>query len=283
LTATWPTDLVEAVNRRDIVLVVGAGVSMNSKNSDGDSPPGWKELIRRLSEVAAGSTAVDGQLQKQLDSDALLDAAERVVAKAQLNGRVRDIQKSLKDLTDGVVGKSFEPNDWHNAILMLEPRVIVTTNYDRLIERACKSGFQVHTHNSDTVGQEVRRGDPVLVKIHGSVDDLEKIVLTQSDYARLHVAGRHTLDVLQALFLTRVVLFVGYSMSDPDIRLLLQNTVGGRNQAPSHYMLTSELDEFQKQMLQDAFGVIPILYPEGHHDEGLKMLEQLTALPPSAV
>jgi hypothetical protein len=98
----------------------------------------------------------------------------------------------------------------------------------------------------------------------------------------MHVRGRHALDVVQALFLTRVVLFIGYSIVDPDIRLL-QNTVGGRGQIPSHYMLTPQLDEFQKQMLADAFGIIPIEYSaNGNHAEGLEMLRELGNMPRNA-
>ena len=256
-------------------------------NSGDQSPLGWKDLILQLETVARGNVEADPVLHKLIDAGSLLEAAERVLAKAHQSGRIRDVQLKIKELTDGATGGgggNFKPNAWHDAILMLEPTVVITTNYDRLIERASQSGYQVHSYLSETVGQEVRRGEPILVKIHGSVDDLENTVLTQSDYSRMHIRGRHALDVVQALFLTRVVLFVGYSIVDPDIRLLLQNTVGGRGQIPSHYMLTPRVDQFQRQMLTDAFGIIPIEYDTtGDHTEGLEMLQELGNVPRSVV
>lgn len=281
--------MINALSRNDLVIVIGAGVSINSQNSGAESPPGWKDLIIQLESVARGNGETDPNLQKLIDAGSLLEAAERVVARAHQSGRIRDVQLKLKVLTDGGSAAgggrdNFLPNAWHDAILMLEPTVIITTNYDRLIERASQSGYQVHNYLSETVGQEVRRGEPILVKIHGSVDDLQNIVLTQSDYSRMHIRGRHALDVVQALFLTRVVLFIGYSIGDPDIRLLLQNTVGGRGQIPSHYMLTTRVDEFQRQMLTDAFGIIPIEYDTtGDHSEGLAMLQELGNVPRNVV
>lgn len=288
MSSNWPTDVINALRRNDLVVVIGAGVSINSLNSGAESPLGWKDLIIQLETVARGNAEADPVLQKLIDAGSLLEAAERVMAKAHRSGRIRDVQLKIKSLTDGGAGGggggNFQPNAWHDAILMLEPTIVITTNYDRLIERASKSGYQVLSYLSETVGQEVRRGEPILVKIHGSVDDLENIVLTQSDYSRMHIRGRHALDVVQALFLTRVVLFIGYSIVDPDIRLLLQNTVGGRGQIPSHYMLTPRVDEFQRQMLTDAFGIIPIEYDtNGDHSEGLAMLQELGNVPRSVV
>ncbi|MGW0044698.1 SIR2 family protein [Rhodococcus sp. NPDC003348] len=281
MTQSWPKDVINAIRRNDLVLVIGAGVSTNSCSADGSRPPSWSSLIRELSKEASGSTNVDENVEKLLQAGSLLEAAERVTTMAHMKGRIRDIQQKIRELTDGRNGSSaYMPNEWHDALMMLEPNVIITTNYDRLIERASLSGYQVHTYLSDTIGPEVRRGDPILVKIHGSVDDLNNIVLTQTDYSTMHVKGRHALEVVQALFLTRVILFVGYSLTDPDIRLLLQNTVGGRGQTPSHYLLTPELDDFQKQMLKDAFGVIPIEYSVAEdHTDGLAKLKDLASYP----
>ena len=79
----------------------------------------------------------------------------------------------------------------------------------------------------------------MLVKIHGSVDDATNLVMTRSDYARLRRLGAHVLEVLQALFLTKTALFVGYGFGDPDVQLLLENVMGARGEVAAHYLLTS--------------------------------------------
>jgi hypothetical protein len=109
--------------------VIGAGVSINSSNAQGKSPLGWKDLIVALEAVARGNVETDSVLQKLIDASSLLEAAERVMAMAHKSGRIRDVQMKIKSLTDGgTASAAFMPNDWHDAILMLEPTVIITTN-----------------------------------------------------------------------------------------------------------------------------------------------------------
>nr|WP_246836331.1 SIR2 family protein [Nesterenkonia sp. NBAIMH1] len=155
------------------------------------------------------------------------------------------------------------------------PRVVVTTNYDRIIERGSDNTFQKHEHDSKTVGQDIRNGLPTLIKVHGSVDTLENTILNQSDYTRLSITGSHVMDVLRALFLTRTVLFLGYSMGDPDIQLVLQNVQPIMGQTPAHYVLCEDVVSYKRSMLQTSFGVTPITYPTNSHDKGLEMLEEL--------
>lgn len=74
----------------------------------------------------------------------------------------------------------------------------------------------MHEYPSDRVAGDVRRTVPVLLKIHGNVDNIEDIVLTRTDYTSLRVNGTQALRVLEALLLTRTALLLGYSLRDPD-------------------------------------------------------------------
>lgn len=244
------------------------------------APPTWEGLLRGLSDVAGLVDQEKGELEGLISAGALLEAAEFVHSTAESRARLSDVHTKLKLLTDGPVNSNYKPNKWHDALMMLEPRVIITTNYDKLIERASQSGYNVHTYSSTTVGHEIRRGDPVLLKIHGSVDDPQNVVLSQSDYTRLHISGRHALQIVQSLFLTRVTLFVGYSISDPDMRLMLQNAMGSFAQASSHYILTEEVGSYKRKFLQNAFGVAPVEFPAGEYEVGLEMLRSLGNIPP---
>lgn len=280
MSEKWPSEVVKAAQRRDLVLVVGAGVSHNSERN-GKRPLDWTNLLRELVQVVRASGEQSCRLDELINAGALLEAAELLHAIAKVNARSQDMLSAIKEKVDGPVRGEFESNEWHEALMELEARVIVTTNYDRLIERASKAGYGLHAYTSTTLGQEIRRADPVLIKIHGGVDNLEELVLTQTDYSRLHVRGRHALSVVQALFLTRVVLFVGYSLNDPDIRLLLQNCLSEGVASPTHYILLQESDEFQRQMMRDAFGVAAVEYSRGDHGAGLEMLKELASFPPS--
>ncbi|WP_146338721.1 SIR2 family protein [Nesterenkonia sp. NBAIMH1] len=273
----WPVQVVEAARRQELVVVVGAGVSYNSVQG-GLRPPTWVDLIRRLADAAKLRGEVSRVLDSLLEAYSLLEAAELVYATAADNSRLADVRRTLRDATDGPEGAHFKPNEWHDALMQLGPtgpRVVVTTNYDRIIERGSDNTFQKHEHDSKTVGQDIRNGLPTLIKVHGSVDTLENTILNQSDYTRLSITGSHVMDVLRALFLTRTVLFLGYSMGDPDIQLVLQNVQPIMGQTPAHYVLCEDVVSYKRSMLQTSFGVTPITYPTNSHDKGLEMLEEL--------
>lgn len=41
----WPDKLVEIIARRQCVLFLGAGLSMNSVDAAGNHPKGWKDFL----------------------------------------------------------------------------------------------------------------------------------------------------------------------------------------------------------------------------------------------
>jgi hypothetical protein len=76
--------------------------------------------------------------------------------------------------------------------------------------------------------------------IHGTVDKVDEIVLSRTDYSRLRLHGAQALEVLEALLLTRTALLVGYGLRDPDVQLLFENVFGARDETPAHYILTPD-------------------------------------------
>jgi len=209
----------------------------------------------------------------------MLDAAALIRHEAVQKSRLQDFYNYIRVAVDGKPGASFDGSAWHDAVVKLEPQLIVTTNYDKILERATGNGYSTHEFSSDRVAGDVRRRVPTLLKIHGSVDAIEDIVLTRTDYTRLRLTGAHALGVLQALFLTRTALLVGYSLGDPDIQLLFENVLGGRNEAPAHYMLASDdMPGYEQDVLQYSYGVTPVKYAAGSYDDALKALVELADL-----
>ncbi|WP_425440288.1 SIR2 family NAD-dependent protein deacylase [Pseudosporangium ferrugineum] len=185
----------------------------------------------------------------------------------------------ISESVDGKKPDNFQPAPIHDVLLRLDPRIIVTTNYDSILERASSNGYRVKTYASTDVGHEVRTGAPLLLKIHGSVDAELDLVLTRSDYSRLRRTGRAALDVLEALLLTRTTLFVGFSLSDPDIQLLLENNMGREVDSGAHYMLTSSsVPNHRRRALVRSYGVELIQHQDGDYAEAARMLELLADL-----
>jgi hypothetical protein len=157
--------------------------------------------------------------------------------------------------------------------------MIVTTNYDSILERASKSGYRVKSYTDSDIGYDIRTGTPVLVKIHGSVDAQQKLILTRSDYSSARRDGARSLEVFQALLLTKTSLFIGYSLSDPDIQLLLENNFGSRGDRGAHYLLCERgMQSYQRAVMESSYGTMPIFHAPGDFDEAERMVELLAQM-----
>ncbi len=278
----WPDDLVERAVGRDLILIVGSGVSRSCSLPDGLRPPSWEDLLRDLTRKLHLDHRKD-EIEALIEKERLLDAAELVRQEARGQGREQDLLTGVRRAVDGPPGSYFEGSGWHEAIVRLESQVIVTTNYDKIIERATNGGYSMHEYGSDRVAGDVRRTVPVLLKIHGNVDNIEDIVLTRTDYTSLQIKGTQALRVLEALLLTRTALLLGYSLRDPDMQLVLENVLGGRGEAPAHYILCSDdLPDYERDMLRFCYGVNAVTHPAGDYSAALAYLDQLADIVQSA-
>lgn len=275
--SSWPDDLVAQAVQRNLVLVVGSGVSASCELS-GKHPPSWDGLLNGL---VSKLSIVErkAEIEELIEKERLLDAAELVKQEAKRLTREQDFYRFIRGAVDGSGLAKFQGSAWHDAIIRLEPDLIITTNFDNILERATQHGYSTHSYKSERVAGEVRRKEPTLLKIHGSVDEVEDIIFARTDYTRLRLHGVHALTVLQALFLTRTTLLLGYSLRDPDIQLLLENVFGGRNETPAHYMLAQDsLPDYERDVLRYSYGIGAITYPTGQHGAALTMLQELAEL-----
>jgi len=281
LARRWPEALIKQIAARKFVLVVGSGVSKNSSNASGQSPPTWVELMKSLTKdftQGRGRTLVNNLVT----SGRLLEAAEVLKTRARAQAREQDFLDAIAKATDGDTD-TFQPNPVHDSLMRLEPDIIITTNYDRILERATESGYSVHSSDFSELASEVRTGSPLICKIHGSVDRKTSMILTRSDYSRLRRSNAEGLEVLQALLLTRMTLFVGYSFSDPDIQLLLENVLGARGGPAAHYLLTPDsIAQYELALLEYCHGTAAIKYRAGVYEEMARMLELLAGQVESA-
>ncbi|MEE0490257.1 SIR2 family protein [Methanosphaera stadtmanae] len=95
---------------------------------------------------------------------------------------------------------------------------IITTNYDKLIEE-----FFDFT---PLVGNDILLSNPYgsLYKIHGCIDEPEKIVITKSDYEKFDKKYELIRAQLLSIFIHNPIIFMGYSLGDQNIKKIL-NTI----------------------------------------------------------
>jgi len=103
----------------------------------------------------------------------------------------------------------------HKLVVQLRPRVIVTTCYDRLLERALRDAgipYIPVIGNAEVAYAEERK--VLLVWLWGVLDQPDSIVVTEDD-RRLFLEGRVNLsDVLRGELARRTWLFVGFNAED---------------------------------------------------------------------
>lgn len=93
---------------------------------------------------------------------------------------------------------------------------IITTNYDRLIEDI----FEF----DPLVGNNILLSNPYnsLYKIHGCVSNAESLIITDSDYKSFDQRYELIRAQLVSLFIHNPIIFIGYSVSDKNIKDILK-------------------------------------------------------------
>ncbi len=134
----WPDDVIDQAKRRNLVLVIGSGASASCISSTGQHPPDWETLLRGLT-TKLGLTVRKDEIEQLIAQTRLLDAAELIRQQAKSTSKDQDFHAYIRVAVDGKAPSHFEGSQWHEALVDLEPPVIVTTNYDKIIERATKN------------------------------------------------------------------------------------------------------------------------------------------------
>lgn len=279
----WPNTLVESLATGDCVLFIGAGFTKNAVSRGAAVPVTWPQLLSRLLDdifprrPGARRSSTASTIAGQIKGGDLLWAAQALESAFGEAGRSADFRNMIAQAVDGPSLSPFEPGVPHQTLLDLDIRTIVTTNYDKVLERLFGHGYKYLTHKSDNIADTVRSGRPVVLKRHGTTDDPPGLILTRLDFAQLRRTGSQALTVVEALTLTRTVLFLGYGLDDPDLHLILENQMLASGAALGHYLLAHErsMTPARRDVLGKAFGVEVIRY-QGDHSVGfVEALEEL--------
>jgi hypothetical protein len=220
-------------------IFVGAGVSI------GAGYPSWKALLQDIGEELGVHS-----------SDVLDLAALAQWSISRSAGKTRILTVIRNEVgVDKPVPIPLE------VIARLPIRNIWTTNYDRLIERAFGAIGRPIDCISATgdLAIRTRPGAARLYKMHGSVDRLDDIVISTDDYELYRSKRGAFLPLLQAQMTSFSMLFLGLSLTDPNIRHVLSLIRESFHTAPpEHFAIVrpphrteySSEDEFKARLTQ---------------------------------
>lgn len=254
-----PPHLVEAVRSKRAILFVGAGVSKNV------GVPTTEEMV---SEIAK-------QLGQDPDAFRMLGDHRTLAEYYSLTKGTLGPLRSWMDVTWHRPEIDIRCSEIHRLIVELGFPIIYTTNYDRWLEKAFDAHGKEYTKIANVADLlEARAGVTQIVKFHGDFDDDASLVLTESSFFE-RLDFESALDVkLKSDALGRPMLFIGYSLSDINIRYLmfklqrLWETSSYNALRPVSYIFLRGANPVQERVLR-ARGIEPIVSAAQDPGEGL--------------
>jgi len=200
--------LGDAIARRQAILFVGGGLSMVL------GLPSWSELVDHMLD----------ELGLKDNHTAGMEFSYQTLAEYYRlqQGSIGPL-RSWMDRTWSVPESRIRESKAHRIIVDLDFPIIYTTNYDTNLEVA----FRLHGRNFTKISNardlaKVSNGITQIVKFHGDFDEDSSLVIAETDYFE-RLAFETPLDIkFRADALGKTLVFIGYSLSDLNIRSLFQ-------------------------------------------------------------
>lgn len=237
-------NIQRASRENRLVIFVGAGVSMNS------SVPSWNQLTNRM------KAELPNEFSEETDALKI----------AQIYKDSRGHKEYMDKVKDILLYNKAVPNPLHKSILALNPCHIITTNYDDLIEQELSKDFlQYHIIREDKDIPQMTYPN-TLVKMHGDYVT-DNIVLTEDDYYNYKENFPLTRAFVQSLFASKLILFVGFSFADLNLKFILnelKNILSDKMQRP--YLLSCDEPSYATKLYFVKKGVNIVYISEADVD-----------------
>ncbi len=275
--ARIPASLKSAYQAGRCAVLVGAGASR------GAGLPLWGGLLEEMIKAVEAEGRITAE--RAAEYRGLLTKSDKFLMLAAA------LKVDLGDGFDETIENIFikprpKPTALHRELTALDKlSFVVTINYDTLIEDAYQEGGKkvaVSTFvDEGDVHRRLFKREFFLLKAHGDAARVGNgIVLTDVDYRQILYRSPGYRALLSAIFTMFPVVFVGASMADPEINLLLGYIADSfsTTSGPRHYALLAKEDitVVEKERWASDFKVQIIeVSKEDNYAEVTQFLEEL--------
>jgi len=199
-------NLVEEFRNGNGVLFIGAGVSI------GAGLPSWQQLIEPLA--------------KQLGI-LLTDASLLEIAQYYVDQNAQGRQLLNKHVIESLTGETSKFSLTHTLIKEIPSNIIITTNYDTLLESAFEQDPTIPYYRviDDTQIPYWDGKSRLLIKMNGCVSNPKSIVITRNDCWEYRNNRPAICEKIQSLMYDKTFLFLGFSFRDPVFESLYVNVL----------------------------------------------------------
>lgn len=229
LSKEYINDIKRASENNTLAVFIGAGISKTSDTKINKLPL-WSDVIEDLR----------AQLGDCEETD-FLKIAELYFLKYKKAVYCRKIEK--------LFNFDVMPSKIHKLILELNPSVIITTNWDDLIEKAINENGYFY----DTISCDEDLGKSTLpkklIKMHGDFAH-HNFVFKESDYINYSDNFPLIENYVKSILSSNTVLFLGYSFNDFNLKQILGWITRRTSIVPSLYIVSNNTNEWATKYLE---------------------------------
>lgn len=269
------TKLAKLLREKKVMLFVGAGISASV------GLPTWNALMREMGE----EDGFDAELFESHGDNMMLAEYVGLEDDEQADQKNEKLYKFLKEKMDinknTQIKDKLQKSELYRILADFHFPVIYTTNYDHLLEKyfdmndyKYKKIVSIDDMEDNTNDKDVTR----IMKFHGDIDEKDSIVLSESQYFE-RMDFKSFMDVLlQADIMKYHILFLGYSLSDINIKLLLylaRKRWEGSESKKEAFIFTATPNKIQKAVFKKN-GIVTFSGSDADKKEGtLNFLREL--------
>lgn len=267
--------LKDMINRKkyDIIPFIGAGMSFPLY-------PLWYEFIKKSIENSIIDDRKNILLKLEQNEIDLLECTS--ILKYKL-GKIRYYNLIKRTFDICKIDKNIV-KDMPIYLLpaLFENSSVATTNFDKVIEYVydCyNKGFKdvilpiIKDESEIQKTESIRNDCHYLIKLHGDVQSIDKLIFSKEDYEKIYGNGNDTENVkyLKLLFASKSMLFLGCSLKEDRTVSLLKYLSLNNNYFPHYAIMEMRYEECDERYYQELkrisdMNINCIWYPPNEHN-----------------
>lgn len=243
------------------MIFVGAGASADL------GLPAWKALSEdAVTEAAKEKGAKIDVYKHNLETRNYPEIFETLYSQW---GEARVVDFLKRELLGS--NRPVTPGSVDDLLASLPARLYLTTNFDGKIEAALASRgvyCQVLRNTPEDFSKVTSELKDAVIKLHGDLERPSSLVLNTTQYRKFKTAPEYLYfrQKLKTIFDQYPVLIVGYSITDPDIKLILEEIRETFHPSRPVYAFFPKLPPGEKEALHRDLNIFAITYSDDPDD-----------------